>query len=80
MLWYAMLCSAVVVDPSDYPALLDQLKSGAGGAEALQFRKRMAWKAFQHTASYDATVAEWMWSQVGEFWVRLCGPSFASLP
>ena len=57
---------AVVVDPSDYPTLLDHLRSGAAGSDALQFRKRMAWKAFQHTATYDATVAEWLWGQVGE--------------
>lgn len=56
---------AVVVDPADYPALLEQLSSGAA-ADGLAFRKRMAWKAFQHTASYDATVAEWLWGQVGE--------------
>ncbi|GAB4817630.1 hypothetical protein N2152v2_004676 [Parachlorella kessleri] len=56
----------VVVDPSDYAALLDQLRSGAAGSDALHFRKRLAWKAFQHTATYDATVAEWLWGQVGE--------------
>jgi len=54
---------AVCVDPSDYPALLEGLR--AGGADALAFRKRMAWKAYQHTASYDAQVSEWMWGQVG---------------
>ena len=63
--WCPGLVYAVVVDPVDYPTLLDQLKGAASGDEALQFRKRMAWKAFQHTASYDATVAEWMWGQVG---------------
>lgn len=56
----------VVVDPSDYDTLLGQLKGGASPDEALANRKRLAWKAFQHTASYDATVAEWMWGQVGE--------------
>jgi phosphoribosylaminoimidazolecarboxamide formyltransferase / IMP cyclohydrolase len=56
----------VVVDPSDYQALLEQLQNGVSEAEAAAYRKRLAWKAFQHTASYDATVAEWMWGQVGE--------------
>jgi phosphoribosylaminoimidazolecarboxamide formyltransferase/IMP cyclohydrolase len=56
----------VVVDPSDYDALLEQLKNPSSAEEALAARKQMAWKAFQHTASYDATVAEWMWGQVGE--------------
>ena len=50
------------MDPSDYGTLLDALKSGEDG---LDFRKRLAWKAYQHTATYDSTVAEWMWSQIG---------------
>lgn len=53
----------VVVDPSDYEALLDGLRSGGG---SLDFRKRLAWKAYQHTATYDSTVAEWLWGQIGE--------------
>ena len=60
-----MICSKspqVVVDPSDYSTLLDALKSGK---DDLDFRKRLAWKAYQHTATYDSTVAEWMWSQIG---------------
>eukprot|EP00877_Chromochloris_zofingiensis_P006022 jgi/Chrzof1/1673/Cz10g16210.t1 len=57
----------VVVDPADYEQLLTQLSSAtANGDESLAFRKRMAWKAYQHTASYDAQVAEWLWGQVGE--------------
>ena len=56
----------VVVDPEDYDQLVEAL-SGAQSAEAAAaFRKRLAWKAFQHTATYDSTVAEWMWTQVGE--------------
>ena len=51
-----------MVDPSDYSTLLDALK---GGKDDLDFRKRLAWKAYQHTATYDSTVAEWMWSQIG---------------
>lgn len=52
----------VIVDPTDYNTLLDALKSGK---DDLDFRKRLAWKAYQHTATYDSTVAEWMWSQIG---------------
>jgi len=56
----------VVVDPADYEKLLAQLADGAAAAaDAAAFRRELAWKAFQHTASYDATVAEWMWTQVG---------------
>ncbi len=30
-----------------------------------ELRRKLAWKAFQHCASYDSQVAEWMWSHVG---------------
>ncbi len=60
----------VIVDPSDYHALLRTLGE-PGSPDALAFRKRMAWKAFQHTATYDATVAEWLWTQVGAYWLGL---------
>lgn len=49
----------VIVDPADYGTLLEKLKPGADPAEALAFRKQMAWKAFQHCASYDAQVGLW---------------------
>lgn len=52
----------VVVDPADYAELLTQLTAGEVSED---FRKRMAWKAYQHTASYDSQVAEWLWGQVG---------------
>lgn len=50
----------VIVDPADYSELLAQLSSGAGGVSE-EFRKKMAWKAYQHTASYDAQVCGWVW-------------------
>ena len=37
----------VVVDPADYPTLLDSLAPGTSPAQYAEFRKRMAWKAFQ---------------------------------
>lgn len=55
----------VVVDPQDYPELLQKLQPGTPAAELAAFRKQLAWKAFQHCASYDSQVAEWLWSQVG---------------
>jgi phosphoribosylaminoimidazolecarboxamide formyltransferase / IMP cyclohydrolase len=45
----------VVVDPSDYRAVLDAL-DGPGPNEA--FRFELARRAFAHTADYDATIAE----------------------
>ncbi|XP_042039224.1 bifunctional purine biosynthesis protein PurH-like [Salvia splendens] len=50
----------VVVDSSDYPELLEYLKEGRDDE---QFRRRLAWKAFQHVASYDSAVSEWLWKQ-----------------
>ncbi|KAF8759297.1 hypothetical protein HU200_010335 [Digitaria exilis] len=50
----------VVVDHSDYPSLLEYLK---GNQEDQQFRRMLAWKAFQHVASYDSAVSEWLWKQ-----------------
>ena len=57
---------AVVVDPNDYAELLTKLAAGADTPEAVQYRKRLAWKAFQHCATYDSTVAEWLWTQIGQ--------------
>ncbi len=53
---------AVVVDPADYQDLLASLRGGEGRAD---FYLRLAWKAFQHTAGYDALVSEWFWGQIG---------------
>ncbi|OEL20823.1 Bifunctional purine biosynthesis protein PurH [Dichanthelium oligosanthes] len=50
----------IVVDHNDYPALLEYLK---GNQEDQQFRRMLAWKAFQHVASYDSAVSEWLWKQ-----------------
>ncbi|RCV35370.1 hypothetical protein SETIT_7G235300v2, partial [Setaria italica] len=54
----AAACSQV--DHNDYPALLEYLKRNK---EDKQFRRMLAWKAFQHVASYDAAVSEWLWKQ-----------------
>jgi phosphoribosylaminoimidazolecarboxamide formyltransferase/IMP cyclohydrolase len=47
----------VLVDPGDYGAALDELRaSGALGADT---RRRLARKAFAHTAAYDAAIVRW---------------------
>ncbi len=48
----------VVVDPADYPAVLTELRSEAGVFEAT--RRRLAVKAFEHTAFYDAQIANYL--------------------
>ena len=47
---------AVVTDPADYPELLDQL---AAGGTALDFRRRLAAKAYALTAAYDVAISSW---------------------
>ena len=47
----------VLVDPADYPVVLDELRQTGGLSGPL--RRRLAARAFQHTAAYDAAVANW---------------------
>jgi len=47
----------VVVDPEDYAPLLKALR---GGAVALEERRRLAQKAFQHVALYDTAIAGYL--------------------
>ncbi len=53
---------AVVVDPADYAAVLDELRSG-GGALSLATRQRLARRAFQTTARYDGAIADYLGSR-----------------
>jgi phosphoribosylaminoimidazolecarboxamide formyltransferase/IMP cyclohydrolase len=48
---------AIVTDPADYAALLEQLD--ANGGTTLEFRKTLAAKAFALTAAYDSTISQW---------------------
>jgi phosphoribosylaminoimidazolecarboxamide formyltransferase/IMP cyclohydrolase len=47
----------VVVDPADYPLVLEKLKEGSID---LAERKRLAQKAFQHVAVYDTAIAQYL--------------------
>jgi phosphoribosylaminoimidazolecarboxamide formyltransferase/IMP cyclohydrolase len=51
---------AVVVDPSRYAWVLEQV--GAGGF-VVEDRRRLAADAYRHTAAYDVSVATWMGEQ-----------------
>jgi phosphoribosylaminoimidazolecarboxamide formyltransferase / IMP cyclohydrolase len=51
----------VVVDPDDYPAVLHELRTRGGLDDAI--RARLARKAFERTARYDAAIHAWL-SQV----------------
>jgi phosphoribosylaminoimidazolecarboxamide formyltransferase/IMP cyclohydrolase len=58
---------AIVTDPADYPALLEQLD--ANGGTTLEFRKSLAAKAFALTAAYDSTISQWFaFADQGERW------------
>src|SRR5438270_4795806 len=47
----------VVVDPAEYPAVLEELaREGLLGGET---RRRLARAAFAHTAAYDAAIVSW---------------------
>lgn len=52
----------IVVDPSDYSTVLEQLRAGAVPREA---REALAQKAFEHTARYDAFVAQYFAARSG---------------
>ncbi len=54
---------AVVVEPSDYSAVLDELKAH-NGATTLALRKRLAAKAYARTAAYDAAISNWFAGQL----------------
>jgi len=55
----------VVVDPADYPALLDELRSnGARLVDATRFR--LAQKAFSHTAAYDGAISNYLTARDSE--------------
>lgn len=53
----------VVVDVKDYPVVLEFLQGKEHDSQ--NFRRMLAWKAFQHVATYDSAVSEWMWKQLG---------------
>jgi phosphoribosylaminoimidazolecarboxamide formyltransferase/IMP cyclohydrolase len=48
----------VVVDSADYQSVLDELNTS--GDTSLQTRKKLALKAFEHTAQYDGAIANYL--------------------
>ena len=55
---------AVVVDPSDYAALIAEMDA-SGGATTYAFRRTLAAKAFSRTAAYDAAISGWLAREAG---------------
>src|SRR5262245_58209330 len=56
---------AVVVDPEDYAAVLDDL-ANHNGATTSQLRRRLAAKAYARTAAYDAAISNWFAAKLGD--------------
>lgn len=54
----------VVVDPVDYPQVIEELKSS--GEVQKETRRKLAAKVFRHTAAYDALIADYMTGLVEE--------------
>jgi phosphoribosylaminoimidazolecarboxamide formyltransferase/IMP cyclohydrolase len=48
---------AIVTDPADYPALLDQIDRDGG--TSFEFRAKLAAKAYALTAAYDVAISTW---------------------
>lgn len=46
-----------IVDPADYDVVIDKLQTGSVDAD---YRKSLAAKVFQHTAAYDALIADYL--------------------
>jgi phosphoribosylaminoimidazolecarboxamide formyltransferase/IMP cyclohydrolase len=58
---------AIVTDPADYAVLLEQLDTQGG--TTLEFRKKLAAKAYALTAAYDSTISQWFaFADQGERW------------
>jgi len=54
---------AVIVDAEDYAPLLDALKAGG---TTLDFRRKLAAKAYARTAAYDAAISNWFAEQLND--------------
>src|SRR5687767_11877119 len=50
---------AIVVNPSQYPLLIEELRQH-GGSISIPLLQRLAAQAFQHTAQYDAVVSSYL--------------------
>ena len=48
---------SVLVDPSQYKGFIEEIKKNTLNEE---YRAKLAFEAFQHTADYDAAISEWI--------------------
>ncbi len=59
----------VVVDPQDYPAVMEEMNAN-DGATTKALRRRLAAIAFARTGAYDAAISGWFAGQLGEAFPR----------
>lgn len=57
------VCVTVIVDPSDYELLGEELERNSGKVSP-EFRRKMACKAFKVTSEYDTHIANWFEKQL----------------
>jgi len=55
---------AVVVDVADYGLILEAMEAGKGSLN-IGLRKKLAQKAYARTATYDATISNWLAQAIG---------------
>ena len=67
----------VVVDPADYPRLIDEMKTGKC-ATTPEFRAQLAARAFGRTGVYDAAISGWFSAELNEPF-RPVSPSAANV-
>ncbi|MDM8537981.1 hypothetical protein QUF70_14595 [Desulfobacterales bacterium HSG17] len=53
---------ASVVDPTDYPMIISEMEAN-NGMTSLELRYKLSKKAFDHTAVYDRTIADFLAAQ-----------------
>jgi phosphoribosylaminoimidazolecarboxamide formyltransferase/IMP cyclohydrolase len=54
----------VVVDPADYPKILEDIK--ANGDVSAKTKFKLAYKVFEHTSHYDTLIAKYIKEQLGD--------------
>ncbi len=65
----------VIVDPSDYRNVLDELAANQGSTD-IAMRQKLAAKAFAHTAQYDAMVSAYFTGTLGAKHGAASAPTF----
>lgn len=57
---------AIVTDPADYTSVLEEMAAN-DGATSFDLRKKLAARAYAHTAAYDSAISGWFAGQDNEF-------------